>query len=58
MVEGVDPGAAAQAAKPTSVIARESAERRARRQTVRIRNTGCEGIATGSGFALDPQTLA
>lgn len=33
-------------------IARDSAERRARRLTVRVRNIGCEGLATGSGWAL------
>jgi serine protease Do len=38
-------------------LARDSAERRARRLTVRVRNTTCLGVATGSGFALDGRTL-
>jgi S1-C subfamily serine protease len=42
--------------KPAT-LARDSAERAARKLTVRVRNTGCEGVATGSGFALDPHTL-
>jgi S1-C subfamily serine protease len=33
-------------------LARDSAQRRARRLTVRVRNIGCEGLATGSGWAL------
>ena len=38
-------------------IALESAERRARRLTLRVRNIGCEGIATASGWALSPHLL-
>jgi S1-C subfamily serine protease len=33
-------------------LARDSAQRYARRLTVRVRNIGCEGLATGSGWAL------
>lgn len=43
------------AALPT--LARDSAERRARRLTVRVRNIGCEGLATGSGWALSRTLL-
>jgi S1-C subfamily serine protease len=39
------------------VLARDSAERRARRLTVRVRNTSCEGVGIGSGFALTPSVL-
>ena len=42
--------------KPAT-LARDSAERAARTMTVRVRNTGCQGVATGSGFALDRHTL-
>ena len=38
-------------------LARDSAERRARRLTVRVRNIGCEGLATGSGWALSRPLL-
>ena len=33
-------------------VARNSAERRARELTVRVRNLSCDGVATGSGFAI------
>jgi S1-C subfamily serine protease len=39
------------------VLARDSAERRARKLAVRVRNTTCEGIGLGSGFALTSNTL-
>lgn len=39
------------------VIARDSAARRARQITVRVRNIGCGDVLTGSGFALTPQIL-
>jgi S1-C subfamily serine protease len=42
---------------PVGTLARDSAERRARRLTVRIRSTTCFGVGTGSGFALDANTL-
>ena len=38
-------------------IALDSAERQARRLTLRVRNIGCEGIAVGSGWALTPRLL-
>jgi S1-C subfamily serine protease len=38
-------------------LARDSAERRARRLTVRVRNLTCEGVVTGSGFALGDDLL-
>ena len=34
------------------VLARDSAERRARLLTARVRNVSCEGVGTGSVFAL------
>jgi S1-C subfamily serine protease len=39
------------------VLARDSVERRARRMTVRVRNLSCEGVSSGSGFALAPDVL-
>jgi S1-C subfamily serine protease len=38
-------------------LARDSNLRHAKRLTVRVRNTGCEGVATGSGFAIDKEIL-
>lgn len=38
-------------------LARDSVEREAKRLTVRVRNVSCEGVATGSGFALTPDIL-
>jgi S1-C subfamily serine protease len=38
-------------------LARDSAERRARRLTARVRNVTCEGVIRGSGFALGPSLL-
>ena len=38
-------------------LARDSAARRAKRLTVRVRNLSCEGLSTGSGFALSPGLL-
>jgi S1-C subfamily serine protease len=42
---------------PVGTLARDSAERRARRLTVRVRSMTCLGVGTGSGFALDEHTL-
>jgi S1-C subfamily serine protease len=53
----VDPQARSLAAKKLPTLARDSAERRARRLTVRVRNTSCFGVGTGSGFAIDGDTL-
>jgi S1-C subfamily serine protease len=33
-------------------LARDSPARQAKRLTVRVRNVGCAGVATGSGFAI------
>lgn len=38
-------------------LARDSLARQARRLTVRVRNVGCKGVGTGSGFALAPDIL-
>jgi S1-C subfamily serine protease len=38
-------------------LARDSAERRAAQITVRVRNLTCDGLGTGSGFAIDSSTL-
>jgi S1-C subfamily serine protease len=38
-------------------IARDSVQRQAKQMTVRIRNLGCEGLGTGSGFALSESVL-
>jgi S1-C subfamily serine protease len=38
-------------------LARDSAGRRAQRLTVRVRNLTCEGVVTGSGFALADDLL-
>ncbi len=38
-------------------LARDSAARRARRITVRVRNLSCQGVALGSGVALGPDLL-
>lgn len=38
-------------------LARDSLARKAKRLTVRIRNVGCQGVATGSGFALAHDVL-
>jgi S1-C subfamily serine protease len=42
---------------PLQRLAQDSAERRARRLTLRVRSTTCLGVATGSAFALDEHTL-
>lgn len=56
-VAPVDPDAARLANVQPATLARDSAERVARRMTVRVRNSGCDGVATGSAFALDRHTL-
>jgi S1-C subfamily serine protease len=38
-------------------LARDSLARQAKRLTVRVRNVGCQGVGTGSGFALAPDLL-
>lgn len=39
------------------VLGRDSARRHAEVLTVRVRNINCEGVATGSGFAITPHIL-
>jgi S1-C subfamily serine protease len=39
------------------VLARDSAERQARLVTARVRNVSCEGVGTGSAFALSDHVL-
>jgi S1-C subfamily serine protease len=53
----LDPDVANEVAARIPTLARDSAERKARRGTLRVRNTACDGVSTGSGFALDPHTL-
>lgn len=38
-------------------LSRDGYRRRAERLTVRVRNLSCEGVSTGSGFAVDASTL-
>lgn len=56
LVEPADDLQALAGVKPPT-LARDSAERHARRLTVRVRNIGCEGLATGSGWALSRTLL-
>jgi S1-C subfamily serine protease len=53
----VDPSVGSEVSAPIPTLARDSAERKARRGTLRVRNTACDGVSTGSGFALDAHTL-
>jgi S1-C subfamily serine protease len=53
----VDPAARGEATGQIPTLARDSAERKARRGALRLRNTACDGVSTGSGFALDEHTL-
>jgi S1-C subfamily serine protease len=53
----LDPDVRSQFSATIPTLARDSAERRARRGTLRVRNTACDGVYTGSGFALDAHTL-
>jgi len=56
-LDSADPDAARLAQVKPAKLARDSADRAARKMTVRVRNSGCEGVATGSAFALDRHTL-
>lgn len=56
-LENADPAARSLASKKLPTLARDSAERKARALTVRVRNTSCLGVGTGSGFAIDADTL-
>jgi S1-C subfamily serine protease len=38
-------------------LSRDGYQRRAERVTVRVRNLSCQGVGTGSGFAVDASTL-
>jgi len=38
-------------------LAQDSLTRAAEELTLRVRNISCQGVATGSGFALDPHTI-
>jgi S1-C subfamily serine protease len=38
-------------------LAQDSLTRAAEKLTLRVRNISCQGVATGSGFALDPHTI-
>jgi hypothetical protein len=42
---------------PTARVAPDRARKQLRSDLLRIRATGCEGIPTGSGFAVDPKIL-
>ncbi len=53
----LDPDAARLTHVRLPVLARDSAERRLREITLRVRNESCLGVATGSAFALDSHTL-
>ena len=53
----LDPDVRSEFSATIPTLARDSAERRARRGTLRVRNTACDGVSTGSGFALDAHTL-
>jgi S1-C subfamily serine protease len=56
-LERVASGVPAAVGARTPVLARDSAERKARTLTVRVRNVSCEGVGTGSGFALSDHVL-
>jgi serine protease DegQ len=53
----VDPSVEAETSARTLAVSRRSAKRQVRRGALRIRNTGCDGMPTGSGFALDSTLL-
>jgi S1-C subfamily serine protease len=56
-VQPVSPEVARAKATDLPGLARDSANRQARRLTVRVRNISCEGISTGSGFAIARDVL-
>jgi S1-C subfamily serine protease len=45
------------AATPVPQLISNSLRRKAEEMVVRVRNVSCQGVATGSGFSLDPHTL-
>lgn len=44
--------------RPPRALAADSIDRTLREAVVRIRNTGCSGVSTGSGFFLAPDVVA
>lgn len=56
-VHRLDPLVERMAHTPVPRLISQSLRRRAEEMVVRVRNVSCEGIATGSGFALDGRTL-
>jgi S1-C subfamily serine protease len=57
MVEPLSPDVAVAKSAILPELARDSVTREAKQLTVRVRNVGCQGITTGSGFALAPDIL-
>lgn len=56
-VHRLDPLVEQVAHTPVPRLISQSVRRKAEEMVVRVRNVSCEGIATGSGFALDAHTL-
>lgn len=56
-VPALSPAAAAIGAETVPEISRDSIDREARRVTLRIRNSACDAIWLGSGFALGPHLV-
>ena len=56
-IDRLDPLVEQVAATPVPQLISNSLRRKAEEMVVRVRNVNCEGIAIGSGFALDPHTL-
>jgi S1-C subfamily serine protease len=53
----LDPRVEQAVARPLPQLISDSLRRQAEQMVVRVRNTSCEGVGTGSGFALDQHTL-
>jgi S1-C subfamily serine protease len=56
-VATVAPSARSALAGDAKPLAQDTVRRAAERMTLRVRNISCQGIATGSGFAVDPHTI-
>ena len=56
-VATVAPAARATLKGEPEKLAQDSLTRAAEELTLRVRNISCDGIATGSGFAVDPHTI-
>src|SRR6185295_12898109 len=56
-IDRLDPLVEQVAATPAPQLISNSLRRKAEEMVVRVRNVNCQGIAIGSGFALDPHTL-